>query len=662
MKLKSVSAVNIKHETFTIDLTDMTFVVGANFRGKSARLEAITLVLLGYVPALGKTNQATFGLCSGKELIVEGEFDTGERIKRRWWLKGDSVKSESILPPGFDDAKQLVAVMMDVDAYLGLGPTERTDFIFANIAGLGEEFSREALWEAVQIELFQTEGIKSKDADKIVARIESMIAERERNPAFTGWTPQTYVDELALITESERKGAKTKATVMEKGVQALAHLRAQDQPAGPDIAALDATHRRLTDELTALREERARLNAAVEQARATKRRRDELTSQLRELPALKAQREARKSKIEAGERDLANVIALTNREFDALAEEERTASFAHREHVRQAAEVDASLVRNRAEQSAVGAKTQCPYCGATGDGWKTLRLSEYDSAISGLLAKKRQLETHVAQLDQHAKALAARVTKEKAARELRAKAERDLAAEKGALSTIERNLGILEERQKQLDALPDAAVNADELDKAAQKIAEKQDEVNACDAQRRAILGRGAELQRLAQAETARDEATSEEAVAKVAEEIVAARREAMVAAAFRPLLETANAFFPDILRNALAFHKGEIGWWDAGLWVAHKTFSGTEKALAYAAIQAALASRAPLRIMLIDELGRLDEANSIKFAHDVGMAIARGDLAQFVGVDSGRADLYEAHRSSDLPLSVQRVERSDLE
>src|SRR5688572_19947214 len=114
MRLAKVSAQNLKGETFELSLGEILMIVGSNFRGKSARTDAIRLVLLGYLPELGKTNAATFGLCSGKELIVEGEFDNGAKVFRRWWAKGDSIKSEETLPPEFTaQAKDLLTVMLN---------------------------------------------------------------------------------------------------------------------------------------------------------------------------------------------------------------------------------------------------------------------------------------------------------------------------------------------------------------------------------------------------------------------------------------------------------------------------------------------------------------------------------------------------------------------
>ena len=108
-----------------------------------------------------------------------------------------------------------------------------------------------------------------------------------------------------------------------------------------------------------------------------------------------------------------------------------------------------------------------------------------------------------------------------------------------------------------------------------------------------------------------------------------------MVEDAFRPLLTVANSFFGAILKSPLAYNDGEIGTWREGVWVGHRTFSGTEKALCYSAIQMALAASSPVRVMIVDELGRLDAGNAEKLLLAVGHAIKTNRIDQFIGIDA---------------------------
>lgn len=112
-------------------------------------------------------------------------------------------------------------------------------------------------------------------------------------------------------------------------------------------------------------------------------------------------------------------------------------------------------------------------------------------------------------------------------------------------------------------------------------------------------------------------------------------------------MLTITNSFFGHILRTPIAYHAGEIGTWRDGTWVGHKTFSGAEKALCYAAIQAALASLSPFRLMLVDEMNRVHDEYLGKLIDGVDAAVKQKRIDQFVGIDTGsfgRLEKFKDH------------------
>ena len=123
---------------------------------------------------------------------------------------------------------------------------------------------------------------------------------------------------------------------------------------------------------------------------------------------------------------------------------------------------------------------------------------------------------------------------------------------------------------------------------------------------------------------------------------------------AFKPMLEIANGLIAGVLKTPLAYHSGEIGTWRGALWVGHRTFSGTEKAVAYAAIQAALASKSPIKIVILDELGRIGDRPLWQLLAAISQGIGFGMIDGFVGIDAGRLPFYQKHAEA---LSCQVVE-----
>ena len=57
-------------------------------------------------------------------------------------------------------------------------------------------------------------------------------------------------------------------------------------------------------------------------------------------------------------------------------------------------------------------------------------------------------------------------------------------------------------------------------------------------------------------------------------------------------------------MKSPLAFHEDTVGRWESAKFIPHRVFSGMEKKLTYVAIAAALSAQAPLKLMLVDELG----------------------------------------------------------
>ena len=108
-------------------------------------------------------------------------------------------------------------------------------------------------------------------------------------------------------------------------------------------------------------------------------------------------------------------------------------------------------------------------------------------------------------------------------------------------------------------------------------------------------------------------------------------KRGEMVAQAFGKLLLTANQLVGGILPSPLMFYDGEIGRMGTTGFHPHRVFSGTEKALTYIAIAVALSVDAPLRLVILDELGRLDDSNRIKVQRQLCKAVDYGVIDQFL-------------------------------
>jgi hypothetical protein len=81
-----------------------------------------------------------------------------------------------------------------------------------------------------------------------------------------------------------------------------------------------------------------------------------------------------------------------------------------------------------------------------------------------------------------------------------------------------------------------------------------------------------------------------------------------------------------------------EIGRMEKGDFISHKhLLAGTEQAIAYVAIAAALSMQSQFRILLLDELGRVDTDNKAKLLTLIAQAQQDGVIDQAIAIDVAR-------------------------
>lgn len=161
----------------------------------------------------------------------------------------------------------------------------------------------------------------------------------------------------------------------------------------------------------------------------------------------------------------------------------------------------------------------------------------------------------------------------------------------------------------------------------------------------RVFLADQQDARRQAQARLEADQATGRVEVLGAFLKLLEDLQVAMVEQAFRPLIEAANRITSGILPSPLAYHDGELGRWHGSTWIGHQTFSGTEQALAYAGLSVALAKDSPIRIVLLDEMGRMEAANARLVVERLLSMIEAGwiDQAVLADVDASRYRDLEA-------------------
>lgn len=624
MKLTSISAKNLKGQTFDLPLSPITFLVGANFAGKTARADAIRLLLLGHLPELGKTPRATFGLSSGREMEVVGTFEdeSGKsvRIQRRWVAKGASIVTEHEVPEAFEALAGQFAVMLDASTYFALSDRARVDYVFTNLK-LGEEWAIPAV----------AKRLTAIGCGSVLLQV---------NLEKSVPTPQEFVEQnIAHITEVGKK-AKDYSARMEQTAQGLMGLRAQDSLGTPQNL-LEEKRRELAGQIGLLNQRKGAMAESYGQLVAARRRRAEIMPKIANAKEGHAKRDELAGRVLVLEAELATIAVLSD-EFRA--EAINTRATANGTLVRLQEEMRVSreqITKAKLDLENINLLEKCPYCGSCGDGWKALRTDELKAQIDGLMDGAIDRQHKVEKCRELAVSYEQGLAKDKEAITRFNSIKTQLDTLQGNLRAAETIIAGVQNLQEELDRLmPDSPEREQEMQLLQTSLNVANDELGQVEQQLKACTARQQDLKRLAEAEEARDKAKAQQIEAAVAVKELRAIQAEMVEAAFRPLMETANRIFGSVLRTPLAYNAdgGEIGTWRDGVWVGHGTFSGVEKLVTYAAIQAALCSRAPCRVMILDEMLRAhgDIFDSVVAA--VVCAVQYGSIDQFVGIFPGNA------------------------
>lgn len=687
--IKALSLSNLKGTSRNVQLEPLTIITGRNHAGKSAILDALTLGFLGHIPALGKTNSATFRLSSGKTMAVELMADDGRKVSRTWTAKGNGVTAKT---DGAEDLLPSALAILDPRAFIAANAKSRLAML-AHLAG-GDALDALAAncheWGkrlvmpftngndplAVAGEMRDVAAAKAKAAKDAIkmhtGTIQGLAQHEGRSEKVTADDRKKAQDAVVKAAEALTR-ARQRAASMEKA-DALAEDAAAELETFAGIEHDSGRHERLKNELAAVME---KLNAAKQDG-----------ANARTTLAEKRTDEARLLAVIAG-RDVKEIGAAVDRaEASKATLDARTAVIDFIVEVeKEIAAINARLAGitktvgdAQAEIEKLEGMDCCPVCRANAEGWKAQALTYFRRIESGgnhespkleqarenAIVRKKELEAEAARLaeelaciavlDKNREALTACTKLPKVRMNIR-DLENDakecgvrVSALTGEADDIRRQIEqcektavaigracelqrIIAERPKDEDmtAAMNEAMNLEhELEQAREAVAELDERARAAE-QAHTIATRIQEAQEAIGKET--ETATQFDALK---DEIAAAMAEA-IAGTYKPILARAKVFGERVIGREIAVHEDELGYFGPTGFVPFEAMSGTEQTVVTAAIQAALSATAGGFLML-DELSRLDAKNKRQFVANIANAIGEGQIKQAVIVDHDAA------------------------
>lgn len=604
----------MKGQTFTHDLTQLNYISGGNFRGKTARSSAIRLALWGYLPELGKDKKKTFELAGGRGMEVKLTFNDGSRVGRKWQLSGNSIKvSEELV----DWVQQIPSVVLDPKEYFGLSGDKRSKYVFGllNIddGGKGEESVVAAL---KNISLGEANTEDTQSALQEVITLANGLSDGRSDAIDAGGTVtiQEWVDDLINAVKekfAEANAAQKRMAGTSQGLTELAHASGADS-----LGSLPETERQieaLQKEIRALYTEQKDLGRGFETVERNKVRAEKLKKGLakRNKPESIEEIKKRKSLLEHLVIQYASKTEACLESLNAVRRE--------RDAVIKKIEEEESKIAKAAKDLA----ECCPTCGGKSDGWKhRVALESHRKSLqSAVEAAEKELST---------------------SKDLDAKWNQDKASLEQAEATLrghDESEEIFAQMQEELDGLnlEVSVKDKERISEIEQSITDKTKLVHRLQTDVKRIAASKADEVRKQQAESEYSKAMAEVKVCKEVIRVLLDIQARMVEKAFDTILEKANRVADGILKTPLAYREGEIGRIEDGAWIPHSVFSGTEQAVCYAAITVALALQSPFKLVIVDEMDRMDSENRDKFANKLRQMVDLGEVDQviLIGVNS---------------------------
>lgn len=638
MKIESVNLTNFKGaEALSATFADMNVITGRNANGKTSLLQGTKVGLVGYDPSLGKGKLAK--LASGN-MSVSLKL-TGEPSRNWSWKKTKTGLSAIGQQP---DPVEIASTLLDFRTFLDKSGPQQVAFVIeqTNLDAIG--FSRDKLTAEIKSVLPQEPTEQTEAATKlIISDIE--IANKQ---AADGKSNTAAWLELLWKKLSDRlKLAKQEVTRLAGSVQTGVKL-ASESVTRPkvtidrDIATTNAAIATLTAEKSVLQDQRSKFEAS-------KRRREELQTIVSGAQGL-AERLAEVSKdLNQFTAEIEGKNPPTQETLKAL----NQASTRHTTAKNKVSEMEDAVNRLTDEIEKLSTRPACPCCGGIGLDCKANERTRGEKQTQLDKAQRDLLDAQTAEEITDREHIAAAQTYDAAVTEestIRGK-QKLINQASNAIATLNQKLTASATASGELAGLtlnePDDAealqrINSS-LEAQRNRLRELNQELTEATAEAAANLRRNQETENQAIAE-------AELEITKLALDQVEKAKSSLVAVSMGNILKTAQLFAANIIKGSLAWENDELGIRRGGQWISHETFSGTEAAVAYIGVAVALCQSSKLKLVLMDELGVVDNENLQTLLTNIHDLINSGVVHQFIGCDV-RSERYAGLNIDGLQL-----------
>lgn len=619
MIIQGIKIHNVRGKNFDLELDRMNLIVGPNKSGKTTIADSLRFALLGYIPGMPKPPREWgellgYGISNHARADVTIKTEIGEFKRSIITQVGGSIKVD---PTGPIDAADLDinTLPLDAAAYFDATGPAQAEILAACSAtdikwhDLVSPFLRQAYpyakepWHAWVNQAIETAKNGKRDQNSLKAMYEQTV--RGLSSMRGATVPDSATVERLLNAAHEKMGSKKhNLELLEKQVSAAKKpSKVSEAQKQLDRVESQLVSQKRTDVFGTFPERWKSNELVIATLEGKKGYLDaEAYAKLsREWSKVNTQRVAALEKL----RELGGKMEDVKREYEHL----RTAG-------------------------------KCPTCGHVGTGFKVnvnqLEFDECKDIEAQISVKKNEAKKFVADC----KRLDLQVMK---AREINAlitqalKEKRDLNNEAAVITLWEKRDLLVE----QVKSEKGPETNLEEVEQAKYdlecEIDEVQGEIRAYADEMKNISHTRSQKRQLAETEDLL--VKSEKAVSQLAQDIkeLDQLRQRFTTMSLAPILEKVQMFTAGIFENDLQLDGSEIGRFVGSKWVSLRQFSGSEQAVATAALTAALCVDGKANYLVMDELGRFDDEHLSAFLNNVRTAIGNGVITQFFGMSTPR-------------------------
>lgn len=597
MRITQISLQNFKGMNFSCRLDPVTLIVGSNFAHKTSIPLAARLAMAGKLPPPIGTKgiyQLAGDSTAPGQMAIALAFDNGRQLTWSWTRDAAGKVSTK---GGLTEDIAMPELLLDPRLFFAKTMNEQIQTIFQ--ACDVSDFSSERIVNRLA-EIHQP---PADECEKVLEEITQWI----RNKTV-GLKPPVWIGMLIDWLSTERKSSADRAKTVSGSFAGL-------QNHGPQVT-VDPT-----PELNTAMQELAQLRQASPDTAELERELNQVRAKgFPQRFQTVAEYDAELSRL--GEPAPAD-------EIEEIAEELCTKIM---EYDGQIQPLSTRLEQLKVLAGQIQNNDACPVCGLSKKGWKTTPLKQI-AEESGKVIK--QLEVLETKKESDEKAL-------KLIREWEA-----LSKERAVVQGREQAIAQIEaEIAKRKAARAADPLKVKEMEA---RVSKFQNDLACFGAYQRDYMRR-----KMLEEQTLTLNCRVE--TFKAALGIVMEEQGKLIAEAFGQVLGTARMFTDGLLNSPLEFTEGRLGRRISdkdirqgnkarlNSWVPFEAFSGTEELLALAGFGVALCQEAPVKLVILDEMGRLDGQRKTDVANRMIGLVGNGTIDQAILVDV-TADGYPAPR-----------------